>query len=145
MPNIVIDSDPLIALFDGSDKYNEQAVQFIRTAQGTLHSNLAVITETVYMLDFSTEAQCDFLAWAGQALTIDRETRLDFPRIIRIIKKYADLPADFADASLIALCERLGTQLVASVDSDFTIYRNAAKQTFRNVFFEPQGGARYIK
>jgi predicted nucleic acid-binding protein len=87
------------------------------------------------MLDFSTQAQCDFLGWAGQALIIDQETSDDFPRIIEIINKYADLPADFADASLIALCDRLKTQTVASVDGDFTIYRNAAKQAFHNVFF----------
>lgn len=136
MPNIVVDSGPLIALFDGSDQYNEQAVKFIKNTRGTLYTNLAAITETVYVLDFSTQAQCDFLAWAGQALVIDQETPRDFPRIIEIVRKYADLPADFADASLVALCERLNTQTVASVDGDFTIYRNAAKQAFHNVFFD---------
>jgi len=136
MLNIVIDSGPLIALFDGSDQYNQQAIHFIENVQGVLCTNLAVITETVYMLDFSTQAQCDFLVWASQALLINQETTFDFPRIIEIVKKYANLPADFADASLVALCERLNTQLVASVDKDFTIYRNAAKQPFRNVFFD---------
>jgi hypothetical protein len=36
----------------------------------------------------------------------------------------------------IALCERLGTTTVASVDSDFTIYRSRGRQPFRNLFFE---------
>ena len=48
--------------------------------------------------------------------------------------KYADLPADFADASLVALCERIRSTTVASVDSDFTIYRTASRQVFRNLF-----------
>ena len=30
MPRIVVDSGPLIALFDRSDQYHQQAVQFIR-------------------------------------------------------------------------------------------------------------------
>jgi len=136
MPSIVVDSRILIALFDSSDQYHEQTVQFIRNVSGTLYTNLAVITEVVYMLDFSIQAQCNFLTWVSQALIIDQETLLDFPQIIGMVKKYADLPADFADASLIALCERLNTQLIASVDSDFTVYRNAAKQTFRNLFFD---------
>ena len=136
MQCIVVDSGPLIALFDGDDQFNEQAVKFIKNVRGTLYTNLAVITETVYMLDFSTQAQCDFLAWAGDALVIDNNTAQDFPRIIEIVRKYADLPADFADASLVALCERLNTQTVASVDGDFTIYRNASKQAFRNIFFD---------
>lgn len=70
-----------------------------------------------------------------QALHIDDRTEHDLPRICALIEKYADLPADFADASLIALCERLGTRRVASVDRDFTIYRNAARKAFDNVFF----------
>jgi len=133
--DIVVDSGPLIALFDGSDAYHGRALTFIKGLTGTLVTNLPVVTEVVYMLDFSAQAQRDFLFWAEQALTIDTGTHIDFPRIRAILEKYADLPADFADASLVALCERLRTTRVASVDSDFTIYRTRDRQTFRNLFF----------
>lgn len=135
MPDIVIDSGPLVALFDRSDRHHAQALEFLRQVRGTLHTNLAVVTEVVYMLDFSTQAQMDFLMWSGQALQIDPHTAQDFPRILDILNKYRDLPADFADASLVALCERLNTRLVASVDSDFTVYRNSSKRPFTNLFF----------
>ena len=135
MTDIAVDSGPLIALFDGSDAYHERAVAFMKGLTGTLVTNLPVVTEVVYMLDFSPQAQRDFLFWAEQALTIDTGTRADFPRIRTILEKYADLPADFADASLVALCERLRTTQVASVDADFTIYRTRDRQTFRNLFF----------
>ena len=138
MLNIVIDSGVLIALFDGSDRYHQQAVKFIQNNREKLHTNLAVITETVYMLDFSIQCQKDFLGWVHQSVHIDRETASDIPRIIEILQKYSDLPADFADASLVALCERLNTTLVASVDNDFTIYRNAAKKSFKNMFLITQ-------
>ena len=98
-------------------------------------TNLPVVTEVVYVLDFSGEAQRDFLSWAQQALTIDIRTVDDLPRIRAILEKYADLPADFADASLVALCERLKVWDVASVDSDFTIYRGPDKRRFNNRFF----------
>ena len=136
MRNIVIDSGPLIALFDGSDRYHAQAVNFIRQLQDQLHSNIAVVTEVVHMLDFSQQAQQDFLNWAPKAIVLDEDVVLDWHRIIAVLDKYADLPDDFADASLVALCERLDTRLVASVDGDFTIYRDVAKQPFRNLFFE---------
>lgn len=135
MPGIVVDSGPLIALFDRSDQHHPRAREFLRGVRGTLHTNLAVITEVVHMLDFSPQAQMDFLAWAGRALRIDPLTQGDFPRILEIIAKYQDLPADFADASLVALCERLRIFDVASVDSDFTIYRGSARQHFTNLFF----------
>jgi len=136
MRNIVVDSGPLIALFDGSDQFHELAKRFLKGTHGRLHTNIAVITETVHMLDFSAAAQRDFIGWADQALIIDGQTHQDFPRILQLLRKYADLPADFADASLIALCERLGTRLVASVDGDFTIYRDSSRQAFTNLFFD---------
>ena len=71
MRNIVVDSGPLIALFDGSDRYHEAAKRFLERVHGRLHSNIAVITEVVHMLDFSAQAQHDFLAWADQAMMID--------------------------------------------------------------------------
>jgi hypothetical protein len=37
---------------------------------------------------------------------------------------------------LVALCERLGTRDIASVDSDFTVYRYRSRQSFRNRFFD---------
>ena len=136
MRSIVVDSGPFIALYNGADKYHQAAVEFIRSVQYPLYTNIAVLTEVVYLLDFEIRAQMDFLRWVHQAVHIDDATPNDLPRIIEILQKYADLPADFTDASLIALCERLKTSLVATVDSDFTIYRDAAKHPFRNTFFE---------
>jgi len=46
------------------------------------------------------------------------------------------MPADFADASLIALAERLNLSRVASVDSDFAVYRTLGKRALVNAFFE---------
>ncbi|MEZ5582129.1 MAG: PIN domain-containing protein [Candidatus Competibacteraceae bacterium] len=136
MPGIVVDSGPLIALFDGSDQYHSAALRFVERNRRPLITNLPVITEVVYVLDFSGEAQRDFLFWAQQALTIDAGTVNDLDRIRTVLENYADLPADFADASLVALCERLKVWHVASVDSDFTIYRGRDKRRFSNRFFE---------
>lgn len=134
MRNIVIDSGPLIALFDRDDKFHPQAVSFMQNLTGHLHTNLAVITEVTHMLDFSLEVQRDFLFWSEKSLRIDENTLKDWSRILALLEKYADLPTDFADAALIALCERLNTRYVASVDSDFTIYRDHTRNHFINVF-----------
>ncbi|MBU0499480.1 MAG: PIN domain-containing protein [Gammaproteobacteria bacterium] len=136
MRNIVVDSGVFIALFDKSDRHHAQAIRFIQDPQGRLHTNLAVITETVHLLDFSQQAQQDFLFWVSQAVQIDENTLGDWERILTLLKKYADLPADFADASLIGLCERLNTRIVATVDSDFTVYRDYARHHFTSVFWD---------
>ena len=135
MKSIVIDSGPLIALFDRSDDWHQLAISFLSGKPGRLITNLPVITEVTYMLDFSPATQRDFLGWAEQALNIDQHTVDDLPRIRTVLEKYQDLPADFADASLVALCERLGHFDVASVDKDFSVYRSQSKRYFNNLFF----------
>lgn len=131
---IVVDAGPLIALFDGSDRHHQAAVQFVRDTRQPLVTNAPVLAEVCWVLDFSVQAQLDCLRWVEQAIRIDDGTGADLPRICAIIDKYKDLPADFADASLVALCERLNCFDVATVDADFTIYRNATRRAFRNRF-----------
>ena len=67
-------------------------------------------------------------------MDIDQATSSDLPRIIALLDKYSDMPADFADASLVAMAERLNLSRVASVDWDFSIYRLAGKRHFENIF-----------
>jgi predicted nucleic acid-binding protein len=80
-----------------------------------------------------------FLTWAAGALEIDQQTVGDLPRIIEIMTKYADLPADFADASLVALCERRGIASVATLDKHFDVYRTRDRKRLRNVFRSERG------
>lgn len=48
-----------------------------------------------------------------------------------LMDKYNDRPMDFADASLVALAERLSLTKVFTVDrSDFSTYRMAGKKPF---------------
>lgn len=51
-----------------------------------------------------------------------------------LVAQYADLPIDFAGAALVAICERIGIGAIASLNSDFHIYRLDGKDAFCNVF-----------
>ncbi len=134
MPSIVVDAGPLIAVFDRDDRHHHRAVEFIQDCRERLITNFPVLTEATYVLRFSVKAQRDLLWWAHKSLEIDQGTLADLPRIIALLEKYRDLPADFADASLVALADRLGVWRVASVDRDFAIYRLSGKRRFENVF-----------
>jgi uncharacterized protein len=134
VPSTIVDAGPLIALFDRDDRYHRRAVEFVRDHGAGLITNVPVLTEAMFLLRFSVGAQRDLLWWAHNSLEIDQGTAADIPRIIDLIEKYSDLPADFADASLVALAERLNVSRVASVDRDFAIYRRSGKRRFENVF-----------
>jgi hypothetical protein len=134
VPSIVVDAGPLIALFDRDDRHHRRAVEFIRDQRSRLVTNLPVLTDAAFMLRFSREARRDFLWWAHRSLDIDQSTSGDMPRIITLLDKYHDVSADFADAALVAMAERLNLLSVASLDRDFAIYRLSGKRRFENVF-----------
>ncbi len=135
MNKIIIDSGPLIALFDSSDKYHHDSIEFMRHNNKTLVSTIPVITEAVYILDFDINAQLDFLEWIHRGgIEIVDINKDDIYRIKDLMKKYCDRPMDFADGSLVAVGEKTGTNLIASIDTVFDIYRLYNRKKFKNVF-----------
>jgi predicted nucleic acid-binding protein len=136
VPSILVDAGPLIALFDRDDRHHRRAVEFVSGCRSHLVTNMPVLTEATFLLRFSVAAQRDLLLWAHRSLEIDQATSDDLPRIAALLDKYRDMPADFADASLIALAERTNLSRVASVDSDFAVYRTLGKRALANAFFE---------
>lgn len=123
----------MVALFNRGDRHHARAFAYFEACRDDLVTNIAVITEAVHMLDFSHAAATDFLGWVNEAFTIDQATASDLTRIGRIMKMYDDLPADFADASLVAMCERLKLGRIATFDRDFDVYRLADGPSLTNV------------
>jgi len=134
MKKILIDSGPLIALFDSSDKYHEKSVDFIKTNKYPLITTLASITETLYLLDFNRNAQIDFLEWVSRGgVEIHNIENNDFKRLKDLTEKYCDLPMDFADSCLVCIAEKCNINTIATIDRDFTIYRIKGKKTFKMI------------
>ncbi len=135
MQSTLVDAGPLIALFDKSDNYHERAVSFLKHSQGSLITTWPVITEVSHMLDFSTKTQINFLKWINRGgLQI---FELEFYHLIRMIElseKFTDVPMDLADATLIVASEAKGITKIASIDSDFYIYRDIRNKYLKNIF-----------
>ncbi len=56
---------------------------------------------------------------------------MNFWAVVRsIVRKYRDLPADFADACLIVLADELNTGEILTLDRDFELYRWRRIRTF---------------
>jgi predicted nucleic acid-binding protein len=135
MQSTLVDAGPLIALFDKSDSYHTRAVSFLKQSQGFLITTWPVITEVSHMLDFSTKTQINFLKWInrGGLQIFD----LEFYHLIRMIElseKFTDVPMDLADATLIVASEAKGITKIASIDSDFYVYRDIRNKYLTNVF-----------
>lgn len=132
---VLIDTGPLIALFDRDDKYHTSIVEFIKNTNYRFISTTAVLTETMYMLDFNTAVQLNFLEWIMKEGVIIHEIKQsNIKRIIGLTKKYSDRPMDFADATLVIAAEERGIRQIISIDSDFDIYRLYNKMKIENIF-----------
>ncbi len=131
MKKTLIDSGPLIALFDRNDKYHLASIKFIKNNNSELVTTLASVTEILHLLDFNRNAQIDFLGWVNAgAVTLESISSDDLQRIKELTIKYSDLPMDFADACLVLLGEKLNISTVATIDRDFDVYRLKGKKPF---------------
>ena len=132
---ILIDTGPLIALFDRDDNYHDRIKKFIKEEKYKFITTLSVITEVEHMLDFNVNVQIDFLEWImKEGVLLQEIQQKDISRIIELTKKYRDMPMDFADATLVIAAERTGIKKIISIDSDFDIYRLPGKVKIENVF-----------
>ncbi|MEH2421414.1 MAG: PIN domain-containing protein [Nostoc sp.] len=136
---IIVDTGFWLALIDKKDTYYERAKQALKQYNEPLITTWCVVTETCYLLltRKGVDTEIIFLNSLQQELfTIFNLEPHHTPRIIELIKKYANLPMDLADASLVILAEYLGHGRIFSVDQrDFNTYRWKQSYPFENLLF----------
>ncbi len=133
---IIVDSGALYALFDRDDHHHREVRLWFAGNRRPLITNAAVITEVTYLLGrwCGLDHQLLFLEFLVRPGWHIESVAIDLPRIGALITKYSDLPSDFADASLLALAERIECTDIASTDRrDFSIYRPGHIERMNNV------------
>ncbi|MBL7686300.1 MAG: PIN domain-containing protein, partial [Deltaproteobacteria bacterium] len=125
MQKILVDSGPLIALFDRDEEHHDSVVSCIKKNDHySMATTWPVLTETSHLLDFDLNAQLDCLTWIDKSnIEIIQHSSLDLQHMIEYMSKYQDRPMDLADASLVLSAIQLETQLIITLDKDFLIYR----------------------
>jgi uncharacterized protein len=134
-PVIIVDSGILVAYYSVKDSYHQQVRVFFERCTSNLVTTTACVTEVVWLLSPNWRIQNKFLQ--GVARGVFESIPLlpeDFSRITELNERYADLPGDFADLSLIAISERLNIPAIATLDSDFDVYLRYRNQPFERVF-----------
>ena len=137
MQKTIIDSGPLIALFDKNDSYHTQVLNFFKDFKGEFITTWSVITEVSHMLDFNLKVQIDFLKWVELgALQIESIEQNELSHIIKMMSKYTNVPMDLADSTLMYIAQREKIKNIVSIDSDFDIYRTLKKQALCNLLYQ---------
>jgi len=134
MNKVLIDTGIFVALFNRKDHFHTEAIEFI-TKKNLLHFTTdSVITEFLYIFHKNIEIQFDFLNLISTSdIIVISFDDSEYSILAKYIKKYKDLPMDYADATIVPGCEKIGTNLIATVDNDFLIYRYNGKIKFENL------------
>lgn len=131
----LVDTGAVAALVNRLDRHHQTAFDWFRDFRGELLTTEAVISETVYLFDGRSAHQQAALIWFQRARTAKRllvAPIADHERIGQIMARYADLPCDYADATLIDLAEHTGVAAIATIDQrDFSVYRLRGGKRFR--------------
>ena len=134
---VVVDSGPLIALFNGADRWHAPVVAWLRENPGArLLTTWPVLTEVCALLArrLHNDAALDFLRWVEKgALEVDRPEFASLADVLAISERFADLPFDLADACVAEAAARLGIDRVLSIDADFDVYRSRSGRRLINV------------
>ena len=136
MQKLLVDSGPLVALFDASDRWHEPVAAFLKEYRGELVTSAANVTEAAWITaSASHQLLVNLLTWLNRgAVTVHNVEPGDFGRIAALAVRYRTLRPDFADLALLALAERLKTERILTLDTrDFAVYRLRNGRPLRNV------------
>ena len=122
---ILVDTGPLVALFDPKDKQHAHCTGVLRAVREPLCTTVAVLTEAFHMLEphsMGSDRLREFIAKSAMSVWFFDLGSLT--RAFELMELYADRPMDLADASLVVAAEALKTRKIFTIDrNDFATYR----------------------
>lgn len=133
MRRVLVDTGPIVAILSRRDEYHQLCVEALRDMPGPLFTCWPVITEAAWLLRRSGAAVQQLLRSLDAGfLELLPLTSDDAAAIASILKKYADLRIQLADAALVHLATRDGLDTVFTLDRrDFSVYRLPRGRAFR--------------
>jgi len=131
------DAGALVALVNRNDPNHTRCVAATRTLPAEpLLTTWPCFTEAMYLLFKAGgySGQQSLWQWrtAGRLVLHDL-TKEETDRMDQLMDKYRDLPMDLADASLVAVADQLGMNIIFTLDKDFHIYRLRDGSAFKIV------------
>jgi uncharacterized protein len=113
----IVDAGPLYAATDTTDAHHERAAATLQRLDLTLVIPVLVVAEVSHLLGrrAGADSEARFLREL-EHLDVEAPAPEDWPRIADLVERYADFPLGGTDASVVALAERLETDVVITLD-----------------------------
>lgn len=143
MKSRLIDTGPLVAYLDRADPAHAAAVTSIEGWAGRLATTSAVVTEAMHLVSEAREGPrlLSALLDAARVEVHDFTQPVDLPLVVALMERYANVPMDFADATLVLLAEALGVHEIMTLDRrGFSAFRTRRGRALRMVLEIPPYG-----
>ena len=132
----LLDTGPLVAALNRRDPQHQHCAAALAGFSGSLLTTGAVVTEAMYFLGGLPDGAATLVGFLEEAQVGIRDCFE--PARLRaaagLMKKYADLPMDFADATLVLLADELGAGDILTLDQrGFRTYRFRGSRRFNLV------------
>ena len=126
---VILDTGPWVALIDRSESRHKECVDWLKAFRGEIYSSEAVLSEVLYLLNFSFSAQSAALYFVcNGAVTLVPSSVESLSKVKSLMEKYQDLPMDFADGTLVCIAQDLGIYNAVTLDKKhFSLYRVGKK------------------
>jgi predicted nucleic acid-binding protein len=113
----ILDTGPLLAVADEDDRNHVRCVALLQRSDIRLVIPAMVVAETTYFIEKrgGPVAEARFLRGLS-SYEVEAPHAEDWLRIAALVEQYADFPLGGTDASIIALAERLNTDVVITLD-----------------------------
>jgi predicted nucleic acid-binding protein len=113
----IVDAGPLYAVADADDEDHERCRHVLERPDLQLVVPALVVAEVTYIIGrrLGAPAEAQFLRGLAQ-FDIEAPAHEDWSRIAELVERYGDWPLGGTDASVVALAERLDTDLVVTLD-----------------------------
>ena len=129
----IVDSGPLYAAVDADDGDHVRCLEVLERADLELVVPALVVAEVTYLVGrrLGAAAEAAFLRGLA-AVEVEAPGIDDWPAIAGLVERYADFPIGSTDASVAVLAERLGTDLIVTLDRrHFGAIRMSDERSFR--------------
>lgn len=131
---ILVDTGPLVALFNPKDNYHMRCRGILQSFSEPLYTTVPVLTEAFHLLIPGSKRALALGAFVQKkGITVWALDDDSLIMALLLMEKYADKPMDFADATLVIAAQQLNIQRVFTIDrTDFLAYRIASGHTFKS-------------
>jgi predicted nucleic acid-binding protein len=116
---IIADAGPLVAILNAEDRHHAACADVLGRYRGPITVPAPIITEVAFLVqrDAGSEAEAQFLeSLVRRELIVEDLAIADYQRMAALVRQYSGFPLGSADASVIAVAERLGATRIATID-----------------------------